>query len=860
MVNAHSIATPGKIDDLRLSIDLLKPDIVIVTETWLRDIHDSVIFNIDGYQFLRCDRLHNVGGGVGLWINSRYKVTNLYFPKVNKLCEAIFVHFYCGKQLFLLSALYIAPNLNADHSSLLSNALIDALDDVSSSFSDILFVLGGDFNHFDTGCLQSSHDLTDKVFEPTRGNAVLDRFLVSRSLNDAYLNAQVGPPLSTKRRGSHCQVLLRPSCCFPDNVSSRKRFLYDFNDDTMASFFKKLSQCTFYDLYSEVNLDKKVEIFYSKFFDCISSIPCKTILMSDRDKPWMTPYLKDLINKRWQAYRSRNFVLYKHYKEKCHCEILRCKKLWVSKSKLSNRGIWNVVSDVKGKTVRNPLSPILSDFSSTRQAADEINHIFAESFSPSDPLDFPLDDEWCPLSTPHDVFAFLEKLSVRKSTGSDGIPNKFYKLASPFICEPLSHILNSIVIDRYVPVAFKCCIVSPVPKCTPVSLNQLRPITLLSVPAKLVEHHILKHSRPFIHSCVPKYQFAYKPMSSTVTCLIHIHNVVTDLLESSDVGACFLINYDFSKAFDRICHSLLLGKLKHLGFPFGFIRFICSYLSDRKQCVKIGDCLSSSLPVTSGAPQGSLLGPFLFMLYCHDILPLYGSTSIFMYADDISEVCPVSKVDYVGSIDKVLTEFHYIQEWSSSNSLRLNSDKTRALCFRKKNFEVFFPFPFCVVESCKLLGVLWNEKLQWSLHFDFLLKCASKRLYILRVLKQILSHDDLWHVFDATIVSLLMYSTQLFGPLDYKSKIMITRLFKRAKRLICVHTCDCGHDFSSFVQKRDLAFRSLHHKSSNPDHPLYPLIPRNPSGRVIVPFCATNRRQYAFPIFSTMLIKSLCRL
>ena len=241
-------------------------------------------------------------------------------------------------------------------------------------------------------------------------------------------------------------------------------------------------------------------------------------------------------------------------------------------------------------------------------------------------------------------------------------------------------------------------------------------------------------------------------------------------------------------------------------------------------------------------------------------MPLHNSTSLFMYADDVSEVCPVFKNDYVNSIDKVMTEFHHINDWSISNRLCLNSEKTRALCFRKKNYDVIFPFPFSVVENCKLLGVIWNERLLWTPHFDYVLKCASKRLYILRVLKQSLPHDDLWHIFDMTVMSLLLYSSQLFGPLDCKAKFIIQSLLKRAKRLICVKNCACDYDCSFFSRKRESAFRSLHIKSQNPDHPLYPIMPLQSRSRFNVPFCATSRRQNAFPFFSALLVNNLCNL
>ena len=274
---------------------------------------------------------------------------------------------------------------------------------------------------------------------------------------------------------------------------------------------------------------------------------------------------------------------------------------------------------------------------------------------------------------------------------------------------------------------------------------------------------------------------------------------------------------------------------------------ISSYLTDRQQRVKIGNVFSSTLPVTSGAPQGSLLGPFLFVLYCHDVKPANDCTSLFIYADDICEVCPIFKDDYALSVQNVAIEFENIYSWSVSNSLRLNSDKTRALCIRKKNFDVIFPFPFSIVESCKLLGVIWNERLTWTSHFLYLLKCVSKRLYIIRILKQVLPHDDLWHVFHMVIASLLLYSTQLFGPLDYENKRVVKSIFKRAARLICSVNCTC----------EIVVFRSLYLKSQIPQHSLYSLVPHPKRNRLQVPFCTTNRRQDCFTVFCTLLMNGL---
>ena len=214
-----------------------------------------------------------------------------------------------------------------------------------------------------------------------------------------------------------------------------------------------------------------------------------------------------------------------------------------------------------------------------------------------------------------------------------------------------------------------------------------------------------------------------------------------------------LLNYDFSKAFDSIFHTVLLNKLKLLEFPLGFVNLISSYLTNRYQCVKIGSVLSDPLPVTSGAPQGSLLGPFLFILYCYDIKPLFQDTSLVMYADDVSEVCPIYKSSVQSSIETINSEFFNISDWAEMNCLKLNVSKTKAICIKKKNCVIFFPFPFLVTHECKLLGVIWNENLNWNSHFYNVLKVCSRRLYLLRVLKEILKHDDLWLIFDTINVS-----------------------------------------------------------------------------------------------------------
>lgn len=848
-----------KMDELSHLLKVKNIDIFMCSESWLNEKHTDSIISIEGYTVFREDRTHTIGGGVAAWIKNSIHVRRLacthpsYFECLSLLLADFDI---------VVLLLYVSPDTVSKMSASVNDFIIEYVDQILSDKPNMHVILCGDLNRFNVTEVKNSLNLKDLHTKPTYGDAQLDYLLFSDNLANQYSVMDSVPIDNSKvpHISLHAIPLLPYNAGNRNDLSScYDRVLYDLSDGSINAFLLSLKECSFHDLYLEKDLDKKVELFYAKFLECLSLIPCKTVHMSRRDKPWMTSYVKDLINKRWQAYRCRDFNMYNYYKEKCQREIVRCKRSWAKKSRSSSRGIWNVVAEIQGKNGTRSLSSLFSLFHDDLQAANEINKIFTECFNPSCLVDFPFDDDWCPLSTPFDTFMFLDKLSVNKFTGSDNIPNRFYKLASPFICEPLCHIVNCIISNRYVPTAFKSCVITPIPKCSPVSIKQLRPITLLSVPAKLLEYHVLRQTRPFIKRSLPQYQFAYKSLSSTVSCLISVHDIVTKLLECPDVGACFLMNYDFSKAFDCISHSIMIEKLKSLDFPLGFIRLMSSYLSNRWQRVRIGTTFSLALPVTSGAPQGSLLGPFLFVLYCHDIKPLHSSTSLFMYADDICEVCPVYKSEYAKSVEGVIGEFHNIREWSALNGLRLNSAKTKALCFRKRNFDVIFPFPFCVVDHCKLLGVIWNHSLTWTSHFYHVLKLVSKRLYMLRVLKATLQHDELWLVFCMTIESLLLFSTQLFGPLDFKSKKIVNFVFKRALRIICSSSCRsvCKSKMSSFYGKRETAFKSLYVNSQHPDHALHSIVIHPINGRINVPFCLTNRRQNSFPIFSTLVMNGL---
>ena len=325
-----------------------------------------------------------------------------------------------------------------------------------------------------------------------------------------------------------------------------------------------------------------------------------------------------------------------------------------------------------------------------------------------------------------------------------------------------------------------------------------------------------------------------------------------DFLDDIDVGAVRIITFDMSRAFDRIPHDMLLSCLCSLNIPNRdlFTDWINSYLSNRQQRVRIGNFKSSLCYVSSGVPQGSILGPLLFAIYFSSYKPCHSKSRVVKYADDITLIIPVCKTSF-DDMSLVNEEISFFENWCDNHKMCINLTKTKVL---NVNFSSKFltPIPlFDNVTVVKLLGVYFNSKLTWRDHFDFVSKKVSSRLYVLRTLKPFLDHNELVTVFYALIQSLFDYASPLFmNAPDYLDSKVIS-LCKRAFRIIHGSSVESCHlcDMLAPIKRREvLAMRLFKDALLSPLHMLHGLLPpfSQRSRRLILPRARTQRKTDAF--------------
>jgi exonuclease III len=876
LCNAQSLLP--KIDEVRAVISLKSSTIVCITETWLNDNVDSSLLSIPGYSLSRCDRSYRRGGGTAVYIKS-----HLIFSIVS---VTSFNHSDCcvidiTTTNLLLACIYIPPNVRADDLYKIHEMLVMTIDEFLSCKPHYDYVILGDFNQFDVQSLCRDLNLYDLINRPTRGNNILDHILVSFNLKEKYASTKVDYDCPIGK-ADHLMITCHPVKGEPIVSVSNYRCVMDLRESHVKSLFTAVSQINWTDIMTS---DADIDSQWNAFLTCLKNlidthIPMHFVRMTDNDKEWLTPLTKLLIQERWNAYRSRDWEKFHHFKNKVKKEIFHAKLIWANKMKKSANGLWKLVKNVRSLNQnKDPLSKLLlSEGDSVQNLLEKLRGQLTECFAPvssstysRQTLDLQTVEDsgsiWSIYISEESVRRLLSRLSPSKAAGSDGIPTRIYRHLADVIALPLTMIFRASINQQAVPGSWKRGVIVPVPKTNPPSLGKLRFITLLPVPLKILERLILRDTWKHFETSYGFEQHGFRPGASTTTALVRLTDSALSCINDPSKFGLALISFDLTRAFDTVDSQLAVNKMKESGFPTGFLRWLSSYLNGRSAIIKIKDCFSKEFSIFRGVPQGSVLGPPIFCAYVGSIRSSTLGVTTVKYADDITMTLPLQNSDPKVIKLAIDREVEHITNLCTAHHLILNTEKSKTLLISRRKISFVDPLSLPQVQSLRILGIVVNDRLNWSSHVDSVCKKGAQRLHVIRKLRDLISPAELHLVYCSIIRSILEYASPIFVGLNKKLSDRIQKIDKRAHRIMSSNSrlkdyaCNC--DASTLSDRRHKAaerlFRSI---ETSPGHLLFEQLPVKllRSRQFSVPFSTSDKYHNSFfPYMVRYLNSKNCR-
>jgi len=646
--------------------------------------------------------------------------------------------------------------------------------------------------------------LIQYVSENTRyreGNipSLLD--LVMTNESDMIDTIEYSSPLG---KSDHVVINFIFNCYSEESSDSVNRYLYHKGD------YDKLRDRL---INQSWNTNQSVDEMWSCFTERIQHAVDECIPLSksgpkQKKKPWVTGKALSAIkekNRAWKKYKyCKNETNYNLYAEKrnivtSECREAKCnfEKKLCENIKEDTKSFWKYIrSQCKTKSCVGDLEVEEGSTTSDNRVKVEIfNRFFCSVFNQEDTDSIPLleerefsDELQDIVVTPTLVEKKLLKLDPSKSPGEDQVHPRVLKESASIISSFLCSLFNKSLQHGQLPKAWKSAVVVPLHKKGSRSKAQnYRPVSLTSIICKIFESIIRDHLVLHMDSnnLFIEHQHGFRSQRSCVTQLLE---VIDDWYEILDAGGCIdTIYLDFQKAFDTVPHCRLKNKLNSYGIRGNVLKWIEEFLNDRVQSVRIGNTLSEKSKVISGIPQGSVLGPILFLIYIND-LPDIVKSSVKLFADDTKLYAEVMSSN---DSEKIQEDLNSLAKWSDKWQLKFNADKCKSMHIGRGNPKQEYHMNSGNKEvtikqtDCeKDLGVTFDERMKFDIHIANIVNKANQRLGLIRRSFEFMDKTMFLQLYKSLIRPTLEYATVIWSPWLKKDIVAIEQVQRRATRLI----------------------------------------------------------------------------
>lgn len=657
------------------------------------------------------------------------------------------------------------------------------------------------------------NNLRNVINEPTRVTPTSSTLIDPIILSDTVEFDHSGCLDIDQTISDHRATCLFIKSNFPTHVSSsRKIWLYNQADFNHLNELLSSEDWSFIDTMSTNDACKE---FTDKLLQHMNScIPSKVITIRPNDKPWfdseMRRYTKYRDRQRRIAINSKTQLQwnkYKHLRNKVNNLKKAAKSRFfdnietkIEDYRLNNtKNYWKSINDLMKNYKSSESIPALKQsidgvenlcftdeekanclndyFTSVSNIDDSNTHLPPFVNKTESTIEYIEIQEL-------DVVDIISSLDANKAVGSDLISHKVLKNVKHTISKPLVKLFNKSLRGGIFPDLWKSAIVMPLfKKGDKHSPSNYRPISLLSCLGKLMERCVYKYiyNHLITNKLIHDKQSGFLTGHSTIYQLIDLYHQIAQSFDSK-LHTC-VVFCDISKAFDRVWHKGLLFKLSQLGIKGRILDWISNYLSNRSQRVFIGRSLSHPNMVTSGVPQGSVLGPLLFLVYVNDITENLLSIAR-LFADDTSLAATTSNIpDLEGILNHDLNE---IDKWSKQWLVSFNPNKTEVLYFGNDNPPVleFGNTILTTIDSHKHLGITLDDDCKWHSHINNIITSASKLIGIMRKLKFTVRRKTLNQIYISFLRPILEYGSVVWDNCSQYEKDRLEKIQLEAARIV----------------------------------------------------------------------------
>ena len=807
----------GKLNDIEDFLNNTleqKVGIVIICETWLNN-NSPPLQPVKGYTFVGKPRLDRKGGGVGFPIRNDIIFRRKIELEINStVLENMIIEVKCQTNILMCSG-YRPPNTSI---VIFSNEYENVLKNMSNH-KHTNSVIGIDHNldfikhsmHNPTHSYLTQnldYHMIPTITRPTRitqnSPTLIDNLFISQKLQDSYKSGILINDISNHLP---CYVTLpdatghKPSL---QKVSFRR-----FSEKTKSKICESIRVIEWQTELKVDDVNEAFKIFHSQLTNTIEKFaPLKTKIINPSKQPrakWITAGIINSINKNKELYKKSiqlNATLESKNKYAMHNKLLNKIKRYAKLNYYSNKceeirnngsKLWKLINKITNK-MQNKQSIIdkIKVDGILMERPKEISNALANYFaSIGDNLSSNLPPSKQSLkhylnkiptcsatvfatpTTPIEINNLINSLANKNSSGYDNISNHMLKWLHPVIVEPLSIIFNQSIKHGVFPDLMKLAEIVPLHKGGDESMcNNYRPISLLITISKILEKVIYKRTYNFLekHNILFQSQYGFRTKHSCADAIAELIGEITKNKENGLYTAGIFLN--LSKAFDTLPHKILLNKMPKYGICGSMNAWFTSYLNARSLKVKCNvasdntTIYSMKKEIKIGTPQGSCLGPLLFLLYNNDLYLHLEYTQVILFADDTTLYMGHKNLNYLRWC--LEQDMANISDWFLANKLTLNINKSGCVLFKKNKNKVPLSIkinnnPIPQRTHVKFLGIWLDENLNWNYRCNTTLNKIKRNTYLLRMGQNCLTQHALKLIFYSHIQSHVQYGLLVWG-------------------------------------------------------------------------------------------------